>query len=198
MTFNPNAKPENSFERELIPEGPHLARCVRVVEIGKHHNPKYDKTQNKVIIVFSLPNVIMNFGEIGDKQAFISHPYGITISNFEKSDMYEYTSALDPTGSVTDLGGFLNKPCQISIKHQAREGKSPYARIDGVAPMLPGLEVPELDTDPFWFQWDNPDPEIWNKLNDFTKNLIQEAVNYPDSLVQRVAEGEVSGNDIPM
>lgn len=198
--FNPNAKEETNFERELIPEGPHVARCVRVIEIGKQHSELYDVTNNKAIIVFSLPNVIMNFGELGDKQAFISHPFGITISNNDKSTMKQYVKALDPHGEAQNLGDFLNKACQISIKHKERTDKPPVAQIDSVAPLLPGLEVPELDTDPFWFKWNQPDPEIYEKLNDFTKDQIKGATNYADSLVQLMVEGNTpsESNDIRM
>lgn len=192
--FNPNAKPENQ-DRELIPEGPHLARCARVIEIGKHlsgfppEDGKEEYPKDKVVIVFALPNVIMNFGEtLGDKQAFISRPFGITMSTGEKAIMRQYSKALDPQGQATSLGWFIDQPCQISVVHKPRKDKPPVAIIDSVAPCLPGLEVPALDTQPFWFKWNDPDGDTLQLVPPFTRELMTQAVNYPDSRVQQLME----------
>lgn len=187
--FNPNAEPDNKeFERELIPEGPHKARCVRVIEIGDQYSDLYDVTKTKAIIVFSLPEVLMNFGDLGEKQAFISHPWGINLTNDSRGDMSMYRAALDPKKETTDLGGFLDRTCQISVKHKEREGKSTIAKIDSVAPLLSGIEVGEADTELLWLKWDDPDPEIYKILNDMTKDQIQNAVNYEGSVMQRMVE----------
>jgi len=192
--FNPNSKPEE-FDRELIPEGPHLARCARIIEIGQHlsgfpqPDGKEEYPKNKAVIVFSLPNVIMNFGEkLGDKQAFISNPFGITMSTNDRAIMKRYSKALDPQGNATSLGYFLDQPCQISVIHKERKDKPPVAIIDSIAPCLPGLTVPPLDTDPFWFQWDSPEPDLLAQVPPFTRELMTQAVNYPDSRVQRLIE----------
>lgn len=191
--FNPNAKPEQ-LDRELIPEGAHLARCARVIEIGQHlsgfpqPDGKEEFPKNKAVIVLSLPNVIQNFGELGDKQAFISNPFGITMSNNDRAIMRQYSKALDPQGTAQNLGDFLNRPCQVSVIHKPRKDKPPVAIIDSIAPCLPGLEVPELDTEPFWFQWNDPDPEILAKVPPFSRELMTQAVNYIDSRVERLMQ----------
>lgn len=206
--FNPNEK-SSDFERDLIPEGPHLARCARVIEIGQHlsgfpqPDGKEEYPKNKAVIIFSLPNVIMNFGEkLGDKQAFISNPFGITMSTNDRAIMKQYAKALDPQGEATDLGFFVNRPCQISVVHKERKDKPPVAIIDSVAPCLPGLEVPELDTDPFWFKWNDPDPELLAAIPPFTRELMTQAVNYPDSRVERLIqqmdqEPQPADEDVP-
>ena len=196
MSFNPNAKDTAGGERELIPSGTHAARCVRVIEIGKQYSKLYDNESNKVIVVLSLPHVLVNVGG-EEKQAFVSNPFGITISNNDKSSMKAYTRALDPSGEAKTLGDFLNKVCQVFVTHKTNNEKT-FARLDSVAPILPGFPVPELDTEPFWFQWNKPDPAVWAKLPEFQKTLIKEATNYAGSYVEEMVNGTDGKNDIPM
>ena len=191
--FNPFSEAK-SFDRELIPEGPHAARCVRLIEIGKQYSELYDNEQNKVVIVFSIPGVTMEInGE--EKQKFISAPYGITISNSDRSSMKQYARALCPKGGAS-LGDFLGKPCQIYVKHVTKNDRT-QDRLDSISPLLPGIQVPDLDTEPFWFQWNKPDPEIWAKIPEFTKDLARAATNYPGSYVEEIDRGS-NNTDLPM
>ena len=180
--FNP-FEDNQSFERELIPEGPHAARCVRVIEIGDQYSAKYDSVSNKVIVVFAVPGVTIDInGE--QKQKFISNPFGVTKSSFERSTLRQYARALCPEGG-SSLGDFLDKPCQIYVVHGGEADKR-YDKLDSVAPILPGIEVPPLDTEPYWFQWDNPDPEVWVKIPKYTQETIMNARNYPGSKVEQM------------
>ena len=184
--FNPFAEDTGGFERELIPEGPHAARCVRVIEIGKQYSQRYDNEANKAVIVLSIPNVKMEInGE--EKQRFISNPFGITISNNERATMRQWARALCPDGG-NSLGDFLNQPCQVVVRHQKKEDGSSFDRIDSIAPILPGLEVGELDMEPFWLQWNSPDPEVLAQVPEFTRGLIKQATNYQGSLMEEAME----------
>lgn len=183
--FNPFEKPTN-FSRELVEEGPHAARCARVIEIGIQESPRFGDKE-KVVVVFSLPNSLVEVnGEM--KQRFISKGFGITFSNAPKSDMVQYARALCPRGGKNgNVGDFLDQPCQIIIRHE-KKGDRIIEVIDGVSPVLPGTEIPPLDTEPFWFSWNNPKPEYWAMIPDFTKKLIMEAGNYPGSYVEEMVE----------
>ena len=194
--FNPNAAPEQNFERELIPQGPHAARCARIIEIGKQYSPKFDSESDKVVIVLSLPHVMINMGG-EEKQAFISNPFGITKSTNEKSSMRQYVRALDPKGEATKLGDLLGNACQVYVGHRTRNDKT-YHYIDSIAPLLPGLEVPELDTEPFWLSWDNPSVDTLRTVPEFQRGLIKQAVNYPGSYMEEAMmelEGSVPTKD---
>lgn len=194
--FNPNAKDSGGVQRDVIPAGTHAARCARVIEIGKQYSKLYDNESNKVIIVLALPHVLVKVGD-EEKQAFISNPFGITISNNDKSSMKQYTRALDPQGEAKNLGDFLNKTCQVFVRHQEKDDKV-FARLDSVAPILPGFPVPELDTEPLWFRWNNPDPEVWAKLPDFQKALIKEATNYHGSKVWEMVQDVEGQSNLQM
>lgn len=193
--FNPSAE-DKGGNFELTPQGAHKARCCRVIEIGEQHSDLYG-TQDKVVIVFSLPDVLMDFG--GDKkQKMISNPFGIKISNNKKSTMRQYVNALNP--HAENLGEFLDRTCQVSVSHFTKNEVT-RDRLDSVAPLIEGVPVGELDTEPFWFQWNNPDPSVWQMIPAFTQDMIKRAVNYPGSPVQQMVdslgENGDSGENMP-
>lgn len=201
MSFNPN-QTQGPREFNLIPDGIHAARCARIIEIGQQHSPKFDREDedtgeiipaiyDKAVIIFALSNVLFEYEGLGQKQAFISNRYGITKSSGERSTMRQYTRALDPKGTTTSLKQWLTLPCQVSVRHTTKDGKT-YANLDSVAPILPGLPIPELDTEAWMFEWDNPDPALWTKIPDHTKELIKGAWNFKGSKVEAMLNNMVA------
>ena len=179
--FNPSADDTGPFEFELAPEGPTAVRCARIIEVGEQSS-QYG-VQNRAVIALSLPYTFEYKGET--KQKMLSNPYGITISNNERSSMRQYTNALNP--DAKNLGDFLNCVAQITVVHRKNKTNDRVSeRIDNISPLLPGTPVPELDTEPFWFKWDDPDTLVWSMIPEFTKNLIENAVNYPGSKVEEM------------
>lgn len=181
--YNPFEEGSKGFSDELVPAGAHRARCVRLIEIGKQYSARFDSEANKVVVVFSLPDILVEInGEM--KQKFMSNGFGETMSNSDKSTLRKWARALCPNGG-SSLGDMLNRPCQIIVRHDKKNDKT-YANIDAVAPILPGTEVPELDTEPFWFKWNTPDPEIYTKIPPYIQDKIKGATNYEGSLVQEM------------
>lgn len=176
--FNPSAK-EQKPQFELIAEGPHPARCSRIIEIGEQKG--LYGTQTKVIVAFNVTDSFITMSDGTQKQRMISNPFGITMSNNEKSTMAQYTKAINP--KAQSLGEFLGRPCQISVVHVKKDDVV-RDRLDSVAPIIPGLQIPELDITPFWFRWEDPDPEMWKLIPEFTQELIKKAENYHNSQVE--------------
>ncbi len=200
--FNPS-KPD-SFQRELIPEGPHAARCVRIIELGDQSS-RYGVVP-KAVIVLSVPGVTMEYnGE--QKQAHISNGYGINISSSDKGFMRDYTNALNP--NAQNLGGFLDETCQIHVEHE-KEKDPVRQKIKQISALIEGIPVAEADTKLFWLRWLEPDPEVWEMISNFQKNLIRgsldgkilPAVNYRGSAMEEMVhmiEGEEGPDDaLPM
>ena len=186
--FNPSAK-ESKPQFELIAEGPHPARCSRIIEIGEQES-QYG-VQTKVIIAFNVTDSFITMSDGTQKQRMISNPFGITMSNNEKSTMAQYTKALNPRAA--DLGDFLNRTCQVSVIHYKKDDIV-RDRLDSVAPIIPGLQIPELDITPFWFKWDAPEVEQWELIPEFTQNLIRNAKNFKGSAVEDMIKAyEASG-----
>jgi hypothetical protein len=194
--FNPNAEDTRTFDRELLPaKKPLMARCARIIEIGKQAS-QYG-VHNKAVIALNLPDFSMDIGG-ESKQRMLSNPYGINMSNNENSSMRQYSKALNPDASC--LGDFLNHTCQVTVVHYTKGNGETGEKIDSIAPLIAGIEVPPLDIEPYWFEWNNPDGDVWALVPEFTRTLIQGAVNYPGSLVEEMVnalEG-TSNDDIPL
>jgi len=185
MTFNPSA-PDTGPQRELIPEGLHVAYCSRIIELGEQPGYQGKPARPKAVIAFNLPGftVEMN-GET--KHRMISNPFGITMSNFERADMTQYTKALNP--NATNLGEFLGKPCMVNIVHYKKSNDTTGDKIDKVLRLMAGTPAPEPDIDLWWFKFDDPDMNLWEKIPEFQRKIIMEAENYKGSLLQRLIEG---------
>jgi len=196
--FNPFDQSSGNNERELIPQGPHAARCVRVLEIGKQTSVKYPDPKDKVVIAFTVPGCTIEInGE--EKQRMISNQFGLTISNYEKAPLKRYADALCPEGG-SNFGDFLGKAAQLYVKHTPpnKDGKV-YEKIDSVAALLPGIIVPEPDVPMLWLKWNDPDPEVYSQIPEFTQNLIKEAVNYRGSKMEEMVNAyEKALEDLPM
>ena len=177
MEFNPNAE-SSSFEQ--IPDGVYVGRCVRLVELGQQSSEMYPEPKWKVQIWLTVPKAppVMVNGE--EKQPTIGNLYGITMSTSDKGTMKQYASALDPMKQGTNLGYFLDQPCQFTVKAN-QKGR---ATIDQIGPVVPGTEVPEVDIPLLHLKWAQPDPEVWKQLPEITKEIIKGADNYSGSLME--------------
>jgi hypothetical protein len=189
MALNPQEKGKSQIG--IPAAGTIPARCARIVELGQHDHSKYG-VKDQVQIWYSLPTrLITDEGDYQGKQHMI-RTQRMTKSSNEKAALMKHVTVLNPQAtSLTDL---LNQPCYITVVHNEVKdstGKvNTYANLMGLMSVPEGMAVGNLDTDPFYFDFDNPDAEVWTKhLWDNVKEYIQEAVNYKGSAVERMVLG---------
>jgi hypothetical protein len=158
------------------PAGTHVARCVRLIDIGtqpgEYKNEKIFRRQ--VVIGFELPNELMPDGERAGKPFFVSKYY--TASLAEKANLRrdlvnwrgrEFTQA--------ELAGFdskniLGKPCMLQLTPNDKN----KTRITALMALPKGAPVPEQINPSFYFSLE-PDEFVeasFNALSDYYKNLI--------------------------
>jgi hypothetical protein len=188
MALNPQDK---SSGVKISPPAPGTipARLARIIELGEHDG-KYG-VKDQLQLWFSLPTrLITDEGDYQGKQHMVRTQY-LTKSSNEKAALMKYVTVLKP--SATDLGELLNQPCYLNIVHnEVKTGDkvAVYANIMGIMPVPEGMTVGELDTEPFYFDFDNPDETVWEKnLSDYSREKIKEANNYPGSAVERMVLG---------
>lgn len=168
----------------LPAEGVVPARLARVVELGEHETNYGNKEQ--VQLWYSLPTrLIEDEGEYFGKQHMI-RTQRMKNSTSQKASLWDHRAALDPT--TTDFNQLLGKSCFITIKHNeviSNGQTNTYANIVAVSGVPEGIDVGELDTTPYYFDFDAPDADIWNtRLWDGLRETITSAVNYDGSAVQ--------------
>ncbi len=166
-------------------EGTVPARLARIIEVGVHSHPQY-KDKDQVVFMYSLPTrIIEEEGDYFGKQSMI-RTQPMTNSTSNKAALYKHRLVLDGA-ETTSFRELLNAPCYLTIIHNEVEGKGTFANISSVSGVPEGLEVGELDTTPFYFDFDSPDADVWTtNLWDGIREKIQSAVNYPGSRVEEM------------
>lgn len=196
-------------------EGARPARLASIVDLGIQHREPYQgkvkKPCQQIILGFDL---VDDLDEEGNAIRITTgyFPLNITV-NFktktlhEKSVAYGIVKALDPSGEKfkDDFENLINEPCLVNVKFNTRVGNDgeerTYANFDGCGPIpdIEGFTISETTNEPYIFDMDTPNIEVWTDLIDRLKVKVREAVNYPESAIRTVDETflETEASDVP-
>jgi hypothetical protein len=127
-----------------IPLGTHVARCIRVIDIGTQEGQWKGETTRapKVVIGWELPLELIPDGEYQGQPFFISEFY--TASLNEKAKLRGHLANWRGRDfTPEELGGFdlaniLGKPCMLSMV-MSETGKT---KVGGVMALPKGMQVP--------------------------------------------------------
>ena len=181
---------------ELPSEGTVPARLARIIEIGEHEVSTYG-IKNLVQLHYSLPTRIMQAeGDYKGKQHMIRSAQLNYSANESSNLMEDHIQPISPSmftrfcdaenEESLDLTPLLNGALFLTITHNVTKNGT-FANITNSSPVPEGMEVGELDTTPFIFEFDDPDADIWTKyLWDNIREKIQKAQNYPGSAVEEM------------
>lgn len=166
------------------PAGTHLAVCYRFVDLGTQDGTYLGqpKRQHKVMLSWEFPDEKMEDG----RPFTISQRY--TWSMSERATLRQHLESWRglPFDEHKDFGpgGFdiknvLGKGCQLTVIHEAKNGKT-YANIRGVTRLMKGITAPPpvnplvyVSLDPTEF-----DRVEFNGLSDGLKTLIEKSPEY--------------------
>lgn len=191
MSLNVAQKPKQNFGR--VEDGTFPARVVQIIDLGQQvqtdfqtGEPKVYEDGNTVI----KPEVFINFEfpteriEIDgvDKPRWLGKQY--VLSAHEKSSLYSLMQATAPGSS--NVGDALTKAATVTVGSTS----SGNAKITGVAPLMKGMAVPELENPTTVFDFDEPDMDVFDKLPAWIKSKIQVAVNFNGSSLQKALSGQ--------
>lgn len=135
---------------ELTPEGAHIARCYKLIDLGTQYNEVYSKHEKKVIIGWELPATLMSDGRpfsimrrytlsLGKKAALRAHLESWRGKQFTEEEFKGF-----------DLHKILGATCLISIVHNST-GENTYANISAIMSLPKGSEVPAAVNPPVVF-----------------------------------------------
>ena len=118
---------------EPIPEGTHLARIEKIIDLGTHFSDFAKKDQHQVLIVYNLVN----------EDRRISKTY--TLSMNEKANLRKHLEGVigrsftaKELADGIPLEKFAGKQAMVSIVHADRNGKT-YGNINGVVAVPKGM-----------------------------------------------------------
>jgi hypothetical protein len=150
-----HAKDVGGGDFKQAPTGNHVARCIRLIDLGTQHGEYQGQpnTRNQVLITWELCNEPMEDG----KPFTISHFY--TNSLNEKATLRAHLEAwrgaqfTEKECRGFDLNNVLGKPCMLTVIANEK-GKS---KVSAVGSMPKGLKAPEPvnPVSAFWIEeWD--------------------------------------------
>lgn len=177
LVLNKMSKGKSSFPR--IPEGTYMGRMVTIVDLGNQAQTDWKTKEpaapkDRLLITWELPSETIEIenseGEVEEKPRWISKEY--TLSSFEQANLMKLISAFDKSiGSVADLIGV---GCMINVGSTASDN----AKVVSVVPAPAGIPIPELSTEPYTFDFDEPQEELFVGLPQWLQDKITSANNY--------------------
>ena len=188
----------------LPKDGARPARLMSIVDVGVQMQDPYQgkvkKPCQQVILGWDL---VDDMDDDGKPVRITSGYFPLNVSvDFktktlhDKSKLAGIVKALDPTGKVfnMDFNNLIGLPCIITVKLTTRVGNDgqerTYANFNGCSPVpeMEGFTIAETTSDPYIFDMDEPNLEVWTALQDRLKVKVREAINYPDSPIKAVDE----------
>lgn len=150
--------------RSPIPAGMQIARAYAAVDLGTHHDDKFEKDRREIIVVFEVPKHRITIERDGeepkDLPRAISNRY--TLSLNEKSNLRKHLESWRGRSFTADeLKGFdlrniLGKPCLLNIVHNTKDGNT-YANISSITPLMDGMDAPAQENPTTYFTFDDYD-----------------------------------------
>jgi len=189
---------------EQPPVGTHLARCVKIIDIGTQKGEYQGKATSKrqVIIGWELPTELMQDGEQAGKPFTVSKFY--TASLGEKANLRkDLENWRGRAFTEAELAGFdsaniLGKPCMLSLTTNDK-GK---VRVTGVMAAPKGMDIPPQVNPTLYFSLDEFNPDTYESLSDGIKKLVQASPEYqqavsPKPRTQQAGSFQEMDDDIP-
>jgi len=190
------SRTEKKREYKPVPEGAHVARCYRLVDIGLQDNPFDDKIHNKIILGFEFPKILMEDGKPMTADYF---PH-LTLSFSELSNLHDIL--LSWVGNKVmmserfDLLDLLGKPATVTVAHKSNK-KDPtrvYGNIVSVTGLIDGVDCPPLMNDIQKFalsEFNAPETHDQSQKEfDALPEWIQKKVNFNREGVEKKIEKE--------
>jgi hypothetical protein len=190
---------------EQPPVGTHVARCVKIIDIGTQKGEYQGKATSKrqCIIGWELPTELMTEGEYAGKPFVVSKFYTASLS--EKANLRkDLANWRGRDFTEQELQGFdakniLDKACLVALTPNDK-GR---VRVTGVMALPKNTQVPPRANGVTYFSLDEFDPAAFDALSDGYKKLIMASPEYKavsdPSFSERQPEGnfEDLDDDIP-
>lgn len=192
MSWKPKAT-SSGFDKELIPEKQHIARCFGLVDCGTHPRPDYKGKPKEpcqtIQIFFEFPKILKVYKEEnGEQPATKSRRF-----NFVFGENSNLTKALKPwigDPEKFNLPDIVGMPAQVKITHGpgSKDPSIIYDNIDTVTEVMEELidSVPPQITPSIVFNIDehgfeSPEFEaLGTKTYEWLQKYIMESLEYKE------------------
>lgn len=161
-----------------VEDGTYPARVAQVVDFGVQPQTDYEtgaeaESKPVVYITWEFPTSRIDL-ENDEGTTSLPRWQGkeYKVSKHEKSNLMKLVGALSP--KLRSLDEFCNLPSMVQIGTT----KGGNAKIANVLPPMSGMEVPPLENDAVFFDFDHPTQETFEALKMWQQRKVREAENY--------------------
>lgn len=165
--------------------GTYLARIVGITDLGEQPGYEYQGTDIAPAYQLSFTyELVSSFTQDG-------RPHWVS-EDVKNSDFFDPKKglasklmkrvyALDPTGSITrdgkELANLITLPCMVEVKLT----QSGYPKVSNVTGAPNGIPVADLANDPFMFDLEEPDLEMFRRFPEFVQKKITSNLGFDGS-----------------
>jgi hypothetical protein len=164
---------------EMVAEDTYIARCYRVLDLGTHHDEKWDKDVHKVTISWELPTALMETGDYAGKPFSIHNRYTLSLADraILRKDLEAWRGKAFTEEELSgfDVSKLLGATCMINVVHSA-DGK--YANISSIMKLPKGMECPDAVNEALFLDLDNFDQAVFDKLHEKVQDFIKKSQEY--------------------
>jgi len=182
------AKDSGGGDYTPAPEGTHIARCVRVIDLGTQKgSQQYPDAKHKVLIAWELCEERTEYEGVMTP-ILVSKRY--TLSLHKKAGLrHDLESWRGRPFTAEELDGFdlvkvLGHPCMITIVHApSADGSRTYANIKAVTsvPKSMAQACPQAHHDLYHYQIEERAGGVFPKLSEKLRETIMQAAEWSDS-----------------
>lgn len=169
------AKDSGSVDYKPIPEGTHVARCIRVVDLGTQIS--FEKALHRIMLTWELPFELIKNKEGVEMPMLISRDY--TLSLHEMSTLRpELESWRGKAFTAEELDGFemkklLGAPCQVAVAHKpSKKNGRIYPNVTAVVKLAKGMTCPDAAHELLYYEVTNGKDEVFQKLPSWVQDKI--------------------------
>ena len=167
--------------REPAPVGNHVARCVRIIQIGTVEQTWEGKVKqvHKVRISFELPHEKKVFDEAkGEQPIMVDIPRTLSLNRNARLraelESWRGRPFTEEEAEGFDISALIGVPCMLNIIH-TDEG---YERVHAITPVPKGMEVPAQVNPSAVLSYDNWNQALYDSMPDFIKKDMMSSPEY--------------------
>lgn len=163
------------------PEGTHLARCFKVIDLGTQYSEKWDKFNHKIMVVWELPEKLIPDGELKGQPFAVVNDYTLSLgekSNLRKDlESWRGKSFTDEELAGFNIGKLAGATCFLNLVYNKTE-KRTFVNISSIMKLPDGTKCPPAINKVVVFDLDNFDAELFETFSDYLKEKIESSKEY--------------------
>ena len=162
---------------ELAPQGTHVARCYRILDLGTQFSEFYQKSSHRILIGFELPTELMADGRpftINKRYRLSFHENSTLRHDLEawRGRVFEGDEAL-----AFDVSKILGVPCLLNIIHSQRNDRT-NADITSIMALPKGMVCPPIINPPLFLDLGDFNQAVFSQLSESLQETIRRSPEY--------------------